>query len=51
MGGTIREVCTEEAAGAVAFRKGRAMPGTPFLSEHFERAATEMAKTLPDCRD
>jgi uncharacterized Zn finger protein len=41
----------EGAADAVAFLEGRSTSGTPFLSEHFERAATELAKTLAERRE
>ncbi|SFR30400.1 MULTISPECIES: SWIM zinc finger family protein [Halorubrum] len=41
----------EEAADAVAFLEDRTTSGTPLLSEHFERAATELEDTLAERRD
>ena len=45
------DVDAEEVADAVAFLEDRATSGTPLLSEHFERAAMELEKTLTELRD
>ena len=45
------DVDAEEVADAVAFLEDRATSGRPLLSEHFERAAMELEKTLTELRD
>ena len=45
------DINPEEAADAVAFLEDRTTSGTPLLSEHFERAATELEETLTERRD
>ena len=48
---TAGDIAADEAADAVAFLEGRATSGTPFLSKHFERAATELEETLTERRE
>ena len=45
------DVDAEEVTDAVAFLEDREMSGTPLLSEHFERAATELEETLTERRE
>ncbi|WP_128906392.1 SWIM zinc finger family protein [Halorubrum amylolyticum] len=48
---TAGDVDAGKTTDAVAFLKDRATSGTPLLSEHFERAATELEETLTERRD
>ncbi|GAA0725539.1 putative Zn finger protein [Halorubrum trapanicum] len=45
------DIDTDEAADAVAFLEDRATSGSQLLSEHFERAATELEESLTERRD
>ncbi|TKX72201.1 MULTISPECIES: SWIM zinc finger domain-containing protein [Halorubrum] len=45
------DVDADGIADAVAFLEDRAVSGTSFLAEHFERAATELEETLTERRE